>query len=536
MNNLKLLSNSITTGALLVTMIQGGYAQKDPNKLGLTEKNFPRPGKYPNIIIIETDQQRADLTRREGFLLDVTPFVDSLARNGVWFSKAYCAAPASVPSRTSMLTGRYPSSTRVRSNHNIIDAWFQYDLKDVLKHCGYRTALVGKNHCYLKKEDLDGFFEFGHQNSYDANTDPEKKKYDDFMQTLNMHFSPDPSPFPVKMTYPFRIVSKSIEWTAIEDNRPFFLWMSFPEPHNPYQVPEPYYDMFPPGRLPPLRAGIEALSLKPYSYERQHELSEMAFSDVGKLIPRIRSNYLGMLSLIDDQIRRFVKALQRNGILENTLIVIVSDHGDYAGEYGLIRKGAGTPEVLMRIPMVWYGKGISTKSGPAEAHVSNVDIFPTFCEVVGVDIPEGVQGRSLWPILTGNPYPEEEFSAAYAEQGFGGEAYTATDTLNPYEEGAVGPGKFDELNTWTQSSSRRMLRMDDWKLEYDMDGNGSLFYLKDDPSEIRDLWNKPEYKDHQETLIKELLRRTIRYQDDFPYPRRRYVMKKNPRNYYYFDN
>lgn len=535
MNNLRSFSFSISTGALLFSLIDTCNAQKDPNKLGLTENNFPRPGQYPNIIIIETDQQRADITAREGFPLDVTPFVDSLARIGVWFNKAYCAAPASVPSRTSMLTGRYPNSTRVRSNHNVIDAYFQFDIIDVLKHCGYRTALVGKNHSYLKKEDLNGYFEFSHQNAFDADANPDNKKYDEFMQTLKMHYDPGPTPFPVKMEYPFRIVSTSLEWIETEDNKPFFLWMSFPEPHNPYQVPYPYYDMFPPDRLPSVRAGIGTLKLKPYTYERQHELSEMAFGDIGKLIPRIRSNYMGMLRLIDDQVRRFVTALKDQGILENTLIVIVSDHGDYAGEYGLIRKGAGTPEVLMRIPMVWYGKGIVPQSGPNKAHVSNVDMFPTLCEVVGVDIPEGVQGRSLWPVLTGKPFPEAEFDAAYGEQGFGGESYTAKDTLDPYREGAVGQGQFDELNTWTQSGSRRMLRMDNWKLEYDMNGNGSLFNLKDDPSEIKDLWDNQKYNDQKEILIKELLRRTIRYQDDFPYPRRRYVMKKDPRNYYYFD-
>jgi arylsulfatase A-like enzyme len=535
MNNLDTISFSVTAGILLFSFLPEGYAQKDPNKRGLTDKNFPKPSGYPNIIIIETDQQRADLTKREGFPLDVTPFVDSLARHGVWFNKAYCAAPACVPSRTSMLTGRFPNSTRVRSNHNVVDAYFQYDMIDVMKHCGYRTALVGKNHSYLKKADLDGFFEFGHQNAFDADSDPEKKKYDEFIKTLNMHFYPDPAPFPVEMGYPSRIVTKSLEWIKLTDNKPFFLWMSFPEPHNPYQVPEPYYDMFPPDRLPQVRAGLEALKLKPYSYERQHELSEMALDDIAKLIPRIRSNYLGMLRLLDDQIRRFVTALEAEGKMKNTLIVIVSDHGDYAGEYGLIRKGAGTPEVLMRIPMVWYGKGISPDANPGKAHVSNVDLFPTFCEVVGVDIPEGVQGRSLWPLLTGKSYPENEFMAVYAELGFGGEAYTSADTLDPYLEGAVGPGRFDELNTWTQSGSRRMLRMGDWKIEFDMDGEGSLYYLKNDPSEIKDLWNEPKYKSQKENLLSELLRRTIRFQDDYPYPRNRYVMKKDPRNYFYLD-
>src|SRR5690554_4382264 len=96
----------------------------------------------PNIVLIMTDQQRADLLAREGYPIDTMPFVDKLASEGTWFNKAYTASPASVPARTSMLTGRYPKATRVKSNQNEVDAYFEKDMFHVLGEEGYATALV----------------------------------------------------------------------------------------------------------------------------------------------------------------------------------------------------------------------------------------------------------------------------------------------------------------------------------------------------------------------------------------------------------
>jgi len=161
----------------------------------------------------------------------------------------------------------------------------------------------------------------------------------------------------------------------------------------------------------------------------------MGFPDYDEQRPRARADYFGMLRLIDDQCRRLVEFLQAKGLRRNTIIVFVSDHGDFVGEYGLVRKGPELPECLTRVPMFWTGPGIVAAARPHPAHVSMVDIMPTLCEAVGVPLPAGVQGRSLWPMLTGKAYPEEEFASVYAEQGFGGLHYTADDTLDPRKDG-----------------------------------------------------------------------------------------------------
>ena len=94
-----------------------------------------------------------------------------------------------------------------------------------------------------------------------------------------------------------------------------------------------------------------------------------------------------MIRLIDDQIKRLIESLKASGQFENTIFVVLSDHGDYWGEYGLIRKGAGLSESLARIPMVWAGYHVKNQSAPMDSHVSIADIFPTLCSAIGAKIP-----------------------------------------------------------------------------------------------------------------------------------------------------
>jgi arylsulfatase A-like enzyme len=507
-----------------------------PGREGLTENNFEKPDKLPNLIIILTDQQRADHCGREGFPLDVTPFQDQMAEKGIWFDKAYTPSPVCVPARISMLTGRYPSAHHANSNHNIIDGVFQHDIIEVMKYRGYKTGLIGKNHTYLRPSDLDHFRGIDHIRAFDEDTSPEKTAYGEWLRSTRFHNSETASPFPLEFQHTYRIVEESEKWIQELGDEPFFLWMSFGDPHNPYQVPEPYFNMFPPESLPPVRTNATDLDKKRYAYRKNRELSILAHGDIEAQMPGIRSNYMGMLRMIDDQVKRFIEFLEDNDLMDNTVIVFISDHGDFVGEYGMIRKSPGTSDVLARIPMIWYGNGVKEYSGLSDAHVSIIDIFPTFCEMIGVDIPLGVQGRSLAPILSGNPYPKREFASVYVESGYGGLFFDESDQLDPFEEGAVSRApSFDENNTWTMSGTGRMIRMGDWKLEMDMLGNGTLYNMKKDPVELNNLYGKRRYRNIQSELTTELLRLALQFENDIPIPRRRYHYKRDIRNYYMTD-
>jgi len=487
----------------------------------------------PNIVLIMTDQQRADLSAREGYPLDTTPFLDSLARTGTDFARAYTSSPVCAPARVSLFTGRYPSATRVRTNHNLADVTYSQDLIDILREQGYRVGMSGKNHSHVTGDRWDFSAHFSHGGGSGPDRTEEESAFDAFLSGLQHRAHLEPTPFPVACQGPHRAVTKAQEWIESLGNTPFFLWLTFAEPHNPFQVPEPYYSLFPPESLPPCRGGEDALADKGYRWQWLRDTWSTAVPGYEEQIGRTRANYHGMLRLIDDQVKRFVSFLGDKGLREDTIIVFLSDHGDFVGEYGLIRKGPDLPECLTRIPMFFTGPGILARDAMHQAHVSICDIMPTLCEALGVPLPDGVQGRSLWPLLTGQDYPREEFASIYAEHGYGGLAYTAEDDLDPVDEGALNPGcTFDCLNSWTQSGTTRMVRRGDWKLVFDMQGNGQLYNLADDPAELHDLYGQPAFARIQGELQAELLKWLLRTQDPLPLPRRRYVFKGHPRNYW----
>ncbi len=394
----------------------------------------------------------------------------------------------------------------------------------MLKAANYKTGLAGKNHTYMKPEKLDFWREYNDLSGWQPPNPPKEiVEFDDWRRKLNFGVSHVPTPFPMETQFAYRIVSNAIEFLDQVGDRPFALEVSFPEPHDPEQVPKPYFDMFPPDRVPERNVGPEALKYKGFQWQWMRGLQESIYPRYDESWRRYVSNYIGSLRMIDDQLARLLHYMEQKGVLEKTIIVYVADHGDYVMEYGLMRKGVGVPEALARIPMIWNGPGIV--AGERTIFVSIADVMPTLCEAIGAEIPNGVQGRSLWPILQGKEYPQEEFRSIYVENGFGGLYYDSSDHV-PYNIAEFkGLGRyivadedktFDELNYVTQSGNMKMVRMGDWKLIYDMMGYGQLFNLASDPYELTNLFNKPAAAKEQMELLAELLAWTIRTQDDLP--------------------
>ena len=478
------------------------------------------PDARPNVLIVMSDQHRAGLTRRSGFPLDTMPALDRLAAGGVAFDRAYTTAPLCVPARVSLLTGRWPHAHRVRQNSAARSAAFEKDLFHVCHDRGYKTGLAGKNHSHLTPDRLDFWRPYMHLDGWmPTPVPPAYQEFQTWMQHNNFATTNEASPFPLEVQFPYRIVSDAIEFVDGAGQQPFALWVSFPEPHNPYQVPKPYFDMFPAASVPPRDAGPETRAGKSFKWKWLGQLENRTYPEHEQNWRRTRSNYLGMLRLIDDQLARLLQHLERTGKLANTIVVYLSDHGDFFCDYGLDRKGVDLPEVLTRIPTVWSGWKIRPqKDHPA--FVSTADILPTLCEAIGAPIPRGSQGRSLWPMLQGQPYPRAEFESIYAEVGFGGLYYGPQDAIDPKWGQIPGrPGAdmgFDELNSVTQAGNLKMVRSGDWKLTFDMLGAGELYNVARDPYELRNLYNDPASADMRHRLTAELLRWTIRTQDDLP--------------------
>jgi arylsulfatase A-like enzyme len=502
------------------------------------------------VVLVMADQLRADFTRAAGFPLDTMPFLDGLGAGGARFERAYTPMPICAPARISLFTGRYPKAHRVRQNGAIRHAVYQQDLVSLLRERGYAIGLSGKNHSHLRPADFDFCSAYNHQGQAPqgagegtvAPRPPAETAFDEWLTVLARErgaLSLEPTPFPLECQLPQRIVRDALGWI---DGRPaddpFFLWLSFPEPHNPYQVPEPYFSLFPPEEVPARVAGPDDLQKmdgplgEKWRWERR--LLECANPGYDDHWRRYRADYCGMLRLLDDQLRRFVRHLQARGLAENTLLLFTADHGDYAGDFGLQRKGVGLPECLIRVPLVVHGPGV-VPQGPQGAnttdHVSLVDLLPTLCEALGLETPYGVQGRSLWPLLTSQkgaaPPTGGEFRSAYVELGYGGLHYGEHE--HPELHFPYGAPRFDELNTVTQSGTVKALRMGRWKLTFDMLGYGQLFDLEEDPAELHNRFQDLAYRTVRQDLVEELLRWTVRAEDDLPLAS--YVPKRAPRGW-----
>ena len=490
-----------------------------------------------NILLVMTDQQRVDLRRGEGYSLDTMPFLDQFAAEGVDFGRAYTANPVCMAARVSLFTGRYPSAHQVRTNHNQRDALYTRDLLDVLKEAGYRTALCGKNHSHRNPEDFDFHETCGHLGyEGEINETASEREFADFLCATNHMETCVPSPGGVEVQHPYRNVSSALRFIdSCPAGEPWFAWVSFAEPHNPYQVPAPYFDLFPPESLPPVHAGAECLEEKgPRWTWLRHTWERILGPDIESRILRARSNYHGMLRLIDDQFRRLVEGLEVRGLRDHTLIVYLSDHGDFVGEYGLIRKGADRPEMLTRIPLMMQGPGIPKAGRCENTCVNIIDLFPTICAMLGVPIPFGVQGRNLLPLLRGENVPPHEFDVAYAESGFGGLWWTDSDGLTLPAEGACDEAytRFDCLNTWTQCGQVRMVRKGDWKIQCDMLGETNLYNLKDDPYELQNLAHHEKYAAIKAEMLGELAAAMMRAADPLPPPHHRYRVKRHPSGFW----
>ena len=492
-----------------------------------------------NIIIVMTDQQRADLRKGCGYELDTMPFLDKWAEGGADFAQAYTPNPTCMPARVSMFTGRYSQCHHVRTNHNAADAIYTRDLLDVLKENGYATALCGKNHSHHEPEDFDFYETCGHLvYEGEMNTSPEEIEFADFLKnTLHME-THQPSPGGVEVQHPYRNVSSALKFIDdVKGKQPFFAWVSFAEPHNPYQVPEPYFDMFPPESLPVNRAGTEALEGKGERFLWLRSVWEKVLgTDIESRIQRARSNYHGMLRLIDDQFKRLIEGLRERGIEEDTIVIFLSDHGDFVGEYGLIRKGPDLPDILCHVPFIWKGPGITAQGRIKKGFVSLVDILPTLCDIIGAEMPFGCQGKSIRPLLEGGNVPEKEFDCAYAESGFGGLYWNEKDSLDLITEGASKEMKtFDCLNTWTQCGQVRALWKGDYHIQLDMMGNGFLYCLTEDQGELHNLWDEEEFIHVKEEMLRELASAMMRAEDPLPVPHFRYRTKVHPDGYWYQD-
>ena len=476
-------------------------------------------GRQPNFVVIMTDEQKATACSLYGNPQVQTPHLEALAAQGILYRSAFTPHPLCVPARVSFWTGRYPHSHGSRTNEILLRPT-ETHFFDLLHDQGYTLGLVGKNHCF-GAADLGLFqtvVDISHGGPAGPPTDPAVAEMAAFLRTPGRFASTvaaPTAPYPAAVSTTNLVADAAIRFLEQFRDQRLALWVSIPDPHTPFQAPEPYASRFPPEsiELPPWKP--DELEGKP---ERQRVLSRITgvagypLEDVRRLV----GIYYAMIAQIDDAVGRILAAIDRLGLREGTIVVFVSDHGDFMGEHAMVEKGGTLYDALVRVPLIlsWPRR---LPEGRAQPELVNlVDVMPTLLGLAGLPIPPRTQGKPL--PATGLPGADEPREAVFAEYGAGGPRVTLADL----ERRPPVPGQrtvMTFLRAREAEGRMKMVRTHRWKHVHDPLGDlDELYDLQADPWELTNLYGRPEYSEVVDEMRLRLLDWSVKTEDAEPVP------------------
>ena len=389
----------------------------------------------PNILFLMTDQQRWDAMSCSGDWVQ-TPNLDRIASEGIRFTNCVTTSPVCIPTRLSLATGLYPHNTHVWNNMNHqmpaeTPTWMQ-----AVRDAGYRTSLFGKTHLHPHSGDLrereglmnayglDDVNEIGGPRasanvlSHMTAMWEEKGLWGAYRSDYRERFSTKPylvrpSTLGLEDYADVYVGQQAKQYLQnYEQDEPWCCWVSFGGPHEPWDTPEPYASMYNPKDMPPAVPRPFAEKRPRGHLDKMMRRMNPAF-EPGE-IGRLRANYAGNVTLIDDQIGEILDAIEARGELENTIIVHTSDHGEMNGDYGLIYK-SNFLNGAVRIPLLVRTPDSTNAGSVCESPVEWIDIGPTLVEMVGGELEHRQFGKSLCPVLTQPEATHRDFAISEIE-------------------------------------------------------------------------------------------------------------------------
>jgi arylsulfatase len=434
----------------------------------------------PNILFLMTDQHRGDCIGSDGNRAIHTPNLDRIGQEGVRFSNAYSSTPTCTPARTALLTGLSPWHHGMLG---MVAMAGRYPLEKprALREAGYYTMTIGKQHFSPMRNGhgyhrmlLDEHCPCGNGPQVYAAAEErgpiERSDYEAWFWSQSPTLDPHATKlwwndFPAR-PYALPEALHPTTWTGgtavkflndYNGKDPFFLKVSFIRPHSPYDPPERFLRQYQNADLPVAQVG---------KWAARYEARNSDRDDIwcGKLpaetIRRSRQGYYGSISHIDEQIGRILETLEKRGLLEETLIVFTSDHGDMTGDHNLWRKSYAY-ESSARVPMLMrWPKGLipSARGQVLPQPVELRDVLPTFLDAAGVQPSRPIDGRSLLSLVKSKGEGWREF-------------------IDLEHNICYSPA-----NHWNALTDGR------WKyIFHALDGEEQLFHLESDPHELSDL-------------------------------------------------
>ena len=383
-----------------------------------------------NILFILLDQYRYDaISYTNGYMK--TPYIDNICENGILFSNCITVSPVCIPARLGLATSLYPSNANTTNNipftlNPITGTWMK-----AIEKGGYNTALIGKTHLHhqkgnlRKKEYLLNLYgyKYTHEipgpramrnvNSYIMDKWKEKNVYINFKNDINDRLKNKPwiakaSTLPNELYYDNYIEKETIKYLDnYKENKPWCLHVCFSGPHEPWDAPGEYATMYDYRNMPkPIKKPdwVENSKISGELFERiMTEKNEFEKDDIAKL----KANYGGNVTLIDNCIGNIINKIKERKELDNTIIIISSDHGEHNGDYGLLYKKTFLDSAV-RIPLI-----ISTPNGvkkyKSDYLCSLLDIGITILDLVGIKPYYNHFGKSLKPIINNTNMEDRKY-------------------------------------------------------------------------------------------------------------------------------
>lgn len=363
-----------------------------------------RPAR-PNVLVVTFDTTRADHIGAYGYAGAHTPVVDRLAAEGTLFENAYSSIPLTAPSHSTILTGKYPPAHGVRDNGLFVLEPAQQTLAEILQAQGYRTGAAIGGFPLVARYGLNQGFEF-----YDDALTP---KSDNVLGGAAAPAKRTVVGFEERKAA--RVNEAAFGWLDRSKGRPFFLWVHYYDPHQPNEPPVPY---------------------------------DQEFAD---------RPYDGEIAYADESLGTLLDKLKRDGLYDDTLVVMTADHGEGLREHDELSHSYLLYDSTLHVPLVMRGPGVGA-ARKVPGRVRLVDVAPTVLDALGLSVPADMQGRSLKPLLAG-PLAARVDRTHYAE------------TLSPRLS-----------QNWGEL---RALYEGDWK--YVHGPRPELYDLAADPKELHDL-------------------------------------------------
>lgn len=407
----------------------------------------------PNLLIIHTDQQNLWTLGIYGGNLIQTPNIDLIGREGAVLNNFFTVSAVCTPSRGCLITGRYPHCHGAYRNNIELDR-NETTIAHILAANGYKTGYIGKwhldgeKHGWVAPERSMGF----QDNRFMFNRGHSKRIIDQQGGSLPYR---DKRIGDEKTYTTDWLTNKSIKYIKENKNNPFFLMLSIPDPHMPYNVREPYSTMYDPEDMPvPVTFNQEK---RPFEIIEQKDMRKMGWTE--KKLKEVKAQYCGEVKCIDDNTGRILECLSELDILDNTIVIFTTDHGDYMGEHGLYDKNQ-LYETAYRIPFLIRWPEKIEKGAEINQFFSVVDIQQTVLSLMDVEPSGKEQGRDGSPLLCGNKIEWDDC------------VFIHHSTLK--KTGIFTPG---------------------YELAYVKEGGHILFDRQNDPLQVENLFGMSEYNE-----------------------------------------